>query len=273
MATKRKTYHFRHGDIIDVEEYHDGNYGAPGENRSRRAKPTKEQMRKVNAMNKARRARQKLLEYFNDGDCFATWTYAPSRRPRDMTEAKADFRRAMKQVRKEFKKRGMELYWLRNIEQGTKGAWHIHLVIKETGDTAGILKDAWPHGSVYISGIRNNDKIYDEDFSKLANYITKDEHTEYRKKDGEAGKPRIREASYSSSRNMPLKEPCVDRLVRWKQEVKPKKGYYIAGCYEGINPVTGYPYRRYTMIRLQGGKETGKADKYGRRGHPPRGSG
>lgn len=43
MGTKRKTYRFRQGDIIDVEEYHDGNYGAPGKNRTKKKKLTEEQ--------------------------------------------------------------------------------------------------------------------------------------------------------------------------------------------------------------------------------------
>ena len=31
MATKRNKYIMKHGDVIDIEEYHDGNYGATGE--------------------------------------------------------------------------------------------------------------------------------------------------------------------------------------------------------------------------------------------------
>ena len=36
MAVKRKTYELQKGTIIDREEYHDGNYGAPGKPRERR---------------------------------------------------------------------------------------------------------------------------------------------------------------------------------------------------------------------------------------------
>jgi len=50
---------------------------------------------------------------------------------------------------------------------------------------------------------------------------------------------------------MPLPEAKVDKLHRWKKDPKPKKGYYIFRMAEGINPVTGYLYRSYTMIRLQ----------------------
>lgn len=251
MAIKRKTYHFRHDDIIEVEEFHDGRYGNPGEKRKTREKPTKEQMQRVNRYNKTKRCRHRLLQYFTAGDTFATWTYEVKNRPPDMKGALKDFRDAMKVVRKEYKKRGEKLYWIRNIEQGTKGAWHIHLVINEIGDTSAILKKAWKKGGTYSEEIRLSEKLYDEDFSRLAAYMTKDEHTVEKKANGEDAKPRIREASYSISRNMPLPEPKKDKLVRWKREVKPKKGYYIAKIFEGINPVTGYMYRRYTQIRLR----------------------
>ena len=48
MATRRKEYRFRNGKIIEIEENHDGNYGAPGQKRIKKKKPTEEQMRLVN---------------------------------------------------------------------------------------------------------------------------------------------------------------------------------------------------------------------------------
>lgn len=140
---KRKRYRFRQGDVIDVEEFHDGRYGGPGTGRAKRAKPTEEQMRVVNAQNKAKRCRQRMLEYFKEGDIFATWTYEVRNRPPDMQAALKDFQKAMRYVRREFKKRGYEVFWIRNIERGTKGAWHIHLVINEIGDTASIITKAY----------------------------------------------------------------------------------------------------------------------------------
>ena len=58
----------------DWVEFHDGRYGAPGEKRQKRVKPTQEQIRIVNAQNKAKRCRQKMLAYFKRGDILATWT-------------------------------------------------------------------------------------------------------------------------------------------------------------------------------------------------------
>lgn len=257
MGTKRKTYKFRQGDIIDVEEFHDGNYGSPGRGREKKRKPTEEQMRAVNARNKMLRCRRRLLEYFTPGDIFATWTYEVKNRPVSMKEALKDFRDAMKKVRAQFKKRGKELFWIRNIERGTKGAWHIHLVINEIGDTASIITGAWKKGGTYITEIRNNEKFYDEDFTRLASYMTKDEHSVEMKQDGTPGKPRIREANYNTSRNMPLPEPKVDKLLTWRKVPKVKDGYYMVNFYEGENPATGLRYRRYTMARIDRGKRGG----------------
>jgi hypothetical protein len=248
---KRNTYRFRRGSIKEVEEYHDGNYGAPGKERITKKKKTPEQMELINQINKTKRCRHRLLEYFNPDDIFATWTYEVKNRPPDMETALKHFRDAMRKVREKYRKQKVPLYWIKNIEQGTRGAWHIHLVVTGIGDTASILTEAWTHGGTYVTKIRLNDKIYDEDFSRLAAYMTKDEHTREKKKDGTEGKPRLRQASYSTSRNMPLKKPKVDRLIHWKKEVKPPKGYVIIKIHEGKNPVTGYSYRRYTMVRVR----------------------
>ena len=76
---------------------------------------------------------------------------------------------------------------------------------------ADILRESWPHGGIYIETIRLNDKLYDEDFTRLAAYMTKGEHTEGLRSDGTPAKPRIREASYSTSRNMPLTDPETEK--------------------------------------------------------------
>lgn len=246
---RRKKYKLRQGDIIEVEEYHDGRYGGAGNSRKKKEKPTQEAVRIINSQNKAKKCRQRMLEYFREGDVLATWTYEVRNRPPDMAGALKDFQKAMRRVRTEYRKRGYEVFWIRNIERGSKGAWHIHLLINEIGDTASILMNAWNKGGTWTTKIKDS-KLYSADMSQLASYLTKDQYTKAERKDGKSGKPRLAESSYSTSRNMPLPEPEVDKLQRWKSDPKPKKGYYIAKSIEGINPVTGYRYRRYTMVRL-----------------------
>ena len=221
MATKRVTHTFRKGDILEVKEYHDGRYGARGLPREKKRKPTPEQMAVVNAMNKAETARHRLLDFTN----------------------------LISKLRTRYKKEQIELRWIRNIEKGTKGAWHVHMVITGCRDTIRWVEECWPHGGIYAEQLEKS-KYYEEDFSQLASYITKNEKVGEKREDGKRDKPRLSESSYSTSRNMPLKPPKKKKLARWPKEIKQKNGYYIAKSYEGINPATGFKYRRYTLIRL-----------------------
>lgn len=149
MATKRVTHTFRKGDILEVKEYHDGRYGARGLPREKKRKPTPEQMAVVNAMNKAETARHRLLEYFGKEDYFLTLTYRVEARPPDMAKAKKDFTNLISKLRTRYKKEQIELRWIRNIEKGTKGAWHIHMVITGCRDTIRWVEECWPHGGIY----------------------------------------------------------------------------------------------------------------------------
>ena len=255
MATKRKVYRLRGGTVLDIDEFHDGRYGGPGGKREKKRETTPEQMKEANRRTKVKNCQRRMLQYFRSGDCFATLTYAVQNRPEAMEQAVTDFGKAWRMVRAEYKKRGKELFWMRNIERGTKGAWHIHVIINEIGETAAILQKAWKKGGLYIETIKQNERLYDPSFRKLAEYMTKDGDTKEKKQDGTLAKPKLREASYNHSRNMPLPDPEKKYLKRWKEEVKPPKGYYIADYYEGINPKTGYKYRRYTLISLERRKE------------------
>lgn len=242
---------FRKGDVIDYIETPDGRYGTRGLSRMKKKKPTKEQMAEINKQNKERRCRAYLMEYFRPGDTFATWTYRPSARPPDMKAALKDFQTSVRKIRKEYRKRGYELFWIRNIERGTRGAWHIHIAVNAIPGTAEILKQTWTKGGIYLETIKDSEKFGDDDMSRLAAYLTKDAHLGEKKEDGTREKPRLREASYGHSRNMQLPPVRKRKLRHWKEEIKPKKGYYISKLWEGINPYTGMKYRRYTMIRLE----------------------
>ena len=235
---KKKIYEF--ANAIEVQEYHTAKYGAPGQERIKKKKPTPEQVEKINQEQKERKARHRLRKYFDTNDYFTCLTYARDSRPLDMTAAKEDFRKFLKRIRGEYKKRGAPLYWMRNIEVGTKGGWHIHMVINRIPDTDVILAKAWTHGRTV------NQLMYEKgEFRELAGYITKTPKTD----------PRLRETNFNSSRNMPLPEPKQKIYRRWKtwREIKPPKGFYLDqdSVSEGTNPVTGYPYREYTLLRLQ----------------------
>lgn len=133
-------------------------------------------------------------------------TYKVEERPPDMAKAKKDFTNLISKLRTRYKKEQIELRWIRNIEKGTKGAWHVHMVITGCRDTIRWVEECWPHGGIYAEQLEKS-KYYEEDFSQLASYITKNEKVGEKREDGKRDKPRLSESSYSTSRNMPLKPP------------------------------------------------------------------
>lgn len=228
-------------NAIEVVDYHTARYGAPGQKRVKRKKPTPEEMERVNQMNRERLARWRLWEHFDVDDYFTLLTYKKEARPPDMGAAKEDFRKFVREVRKEYAKRGAALKWMRNIEVGSKGAWHVHVIVNRIPDTDVILNKAWEHGKV-VSQL-----LYEKGgFQQLAAYITKTPKTD----------KRLKESNYSTSRNLPLPEPKKKIYRHWKhwrdiEKVKVPEGFYLDSYHEGINPVTGYLYRRYILLRIR----------------------
>lgn len=232
---KRKVWELKRA--IEVEEYHDGQARAPGQKRQARKKLTKEQVALRNQKNKENKARRKLRMHFQVDDYFSRLSYRIDERPTDMEAATKDFYAFRKKLSREYKKRGYELKWMRNIEVGTKNGWHIHFIVNRIPDTDLILRKAWTHGTVH------NQLIYDTGgFAKLAAYITKSPLTD----------SRLRESSYNTSRNLPIPEP-EPKIIKWKEfhKIRPPKGYYLdkETYYEGINAM-GYKFRTYTFLRF-----------------------
>ena len=238
MSYRENQYKFK--NAIEVEQYHTARYGAPGQERQKKVKPTSEQMEKRNQYNKEKLARRKMRAHMDVNDYFTTLTFRKDVRPPDMVAAKVCFREFYQTVGKEYRKRGYELKWLRNIEVGTKGAWHIHVVLNRIPDTDLILRNAWKYGKV-VSQLLNEKG----EFARLAAYITKTEKTD----------PRLKETSYSTSRNLPVPKPVQKDREHWKtwKDIRIPKGFYLDqdSVREGVNPHTGYEYRCYTLLRVR----------------------
>lgn len=226
-----------------VEEYHTARYGAPGHKREPKRKPTPEEVRQVNQRQKMRKCHIRLEEYFTEEDWFLTLTYSPEKRPADMAEAKGHFSKLIGRLKTIYKKAGEELRWIRNIERGTKGAWHIHLAIKALpGQRVDrIVQGLWEYGFV-------NPRVMVHEgggFRSLAGYLTKSEVTDKRKK----------ETSYSTSRNMPLPEP-EKKIISYRSVGKPRtpKGFLLDrdSFFLGVNPFTGYLYSTYAYTKIGG---------------------
>ena len=238
MSYTGKRYRFK--NAIEVEEYHTARYGAPGQKRQKKRKAIPEEIDKINQYNRVKTARRKLRANFDVHDYFTDLTYRRDERPPDMAAAKKDFKKFIREVRKQYKKHGYELKWMRNIEVGTKNGWHIHLIINRYPETDIILAEAWKKGKVI------NQLMYEKgEFRKLAEYITKTPKTD----------PRLKESDYSTSRNLPIPEPKEKVYLKWEswRNVRVPQGFYldVDSYHEGVNPVTGFRYRHYTLIRIK----------------------
>lgn len=234
--------------VREVWQYHDQRCGAPGQKRQKRGKEARDVR---NQRQKERKCRWRLRQYFKAGDTYVTLTCQKDKRPADMDEMKARWTAFMKELRKIYKKDGVTFRWIRNIEVGSKGAWHIHAALPSLErNMPAVIADAWPWGKAHI------DAMYDDGkFQDLAEYLTKTPRTE----------KRLVDADHASSRNMPIPAPIEKTMVRWPtfegNEIKmvPKGWYVDKDSIEEYLTPCGYPVRRYQLF------ETAQTAREGRK--------
>ena len=177
-----------------------------------------------------------------------TITYRKGDRP-TWSEMIKDIQKLIKDVRKRYRKIGKELKYIYRLQIGKRGGPHIHILVNrvqsQEGGTDIFFSECWKKGHI------NFRSLYEAgNFEDLAEYIAKPIE-EWEPKEAKR---------YHPSRNLIRKEPkekvinrrnLVDKQGRMIYPKAPK-GYYINpdSVKMGINPVTGYAYRHYTLIKL-----------------------
>lgn len=230
---------------IEVEKKHTGKYGAPGQKRQKRKKATPEEIKKQNEYNRVKKLRRKIGYNFNSNDWYITLTYKKENRP-TTEKAKKILREFLDYLRKEYKKRGQPLKYIIVTEWKNKAIHHhiiINHIVDAKTDTSKLIHKKWKYGGKHFQHLYE-----DGDFKKLAEYLVKE--TKDTKQESESPS----RLSYSCSRNLEMPKP-KKKILRRKQwdEPKPRKGYYIDkdSIIEGVNPITGYHYQHYIMIKIE----------------------
>ncbi|BCK01437.1 rolling circle replication-associated protein [Anaerocolumna chitinilytica] len=240
----------------EYEYKYAGKYGAKGEKRGKRKKATPEQIKRQNQSNREKKMRRLIKANFIPDDLWNTLKYPKGTRiPLEgVREHLKDFLIAL---RKEYKKRGEPLKFIKRMEIGEQGGIHIHILVNrlKNAQTDLIIQQCWQQGSV------NHESIYEHGgYKKLANYIVKlpDEEME-----GQLSffpeEERKELVSYSTSRNLIRPEPERTEYRRWtvrdliENGPKPTPGYYIDkdSIHYGVNPYTGMSYYHYTEYRIE----------------------
>lgn len=236
------------GDTLEVEEKHTGRYGAAGQKREQRRKPTPEDIMRQNQWKRVRDLRRLIKWNFTTGDSWITLTYRKDERP-SWGEMIKHMQKFIRQLQAKYKKYGWTLKYIWRPQIGKKGAIHIHILVSAMSNvetrTEKIVRDLWTHGNP------NMKVVYDLKNGDLAEYIA----TPLQEWEPEEAK------GFHPSRNLIRKEPARETVRRRSlvdkqgriREIKPKKGYYVDpnSIEQGINPVTGYAYRRYTLVKIQ----------------------
>ncbi len=239
------------GNTREVEEKHTGRYGARGQKRQKRRKATPEEIAKQNKWKRERDVRRLIKWNFGAGDYWFTLTYKKGSRP-PWKQIQKDMSRFIRKLRDKYKKYGWELKYIYRLEIGKRGGPHVHILINRKSndetDTGLLVETLWEHGHAQTK------RVYDVDSGELAQYITKplQEHEPEDLK------------RYHPSRNLIRKEPEKKAVLRRSLvdrygipvEPKPPKGWAVipGSVRQGTNPVTGYAYRHYILIKTGKGR-------------------
>lgn len=200
--------------------------------RGKKCGTTPPKQREVNRRIQADKKIWVFLENFKKGDFWIDLNYRQGERPDDLETASCDIEKVLHKLARQLKSKGIRLTYMRMTERGELGGVHHHLIIKNNFDI-GILNKLWMKGKVIA------DRVYSENLIKLAEYFAK-------------GRKETNEKKYSQSRNLIIPEPKVEVMTanRWREDIKPKKGYEIYNIFNGYHDLIGYEYQRIVMRRI-----------------------
>lgn len=245
---------------IEHEYKYPGRYGAKGEKRRKKERPTPEQVARQNQLNREAKYRRLIRGNFYPGDFWVTLKYKRGTR-KPMGEFVKDMGRFLREMRKEYGARGEPFKFVYRLEVGKRGGMHAHVIINRLpGDahTDLIIRDAWRKaagdGSVDYTTLREAGGC-----RELAAYIVKQPEEEAK---GQMSlfpeEDRKKLVKVSSSRNLKRDEPVRKAYTHWTMRrilengPKPTPGYYIEeeSIVSGVNPFTGMSYYKYSEARI-----------------------
>ena len=247
MGYLKKTYILRHG--IQSEEYFSLGLHSKGEKRSCRKAQTPEKVKENNQRMKKDKIQRLMLEYFDPGDKYITLTYSDDKAPDNIGKVQQDMKMLIAHIKPYYAGTGTQIRWIRNIERTKRGIFHVHILLKNPPgtDIGKEVREYWKkrHGKI----AKSEDTYMDGAFGALAAYMAKTA-----REDGQIV------SSYSHSRGMKDVPPKRKEYRRWKArsrgrwlDIKVPKGYELVkeSVYEGISEITGYPFRRYVLLKQE----------------------
>ena len=267
-----KTY-----DLGEVREMEVGWTGVRSGSRGRTAPPTKEQIKKWNHKQKAKKYRRLIEANFKRGDNWVCFKYKKGTR-KPLKEVISDFARCRRQIREIYRRAGQPFRYLYRLEYGRNCGVHIHMICNylEGVNNIEALQTAWhasikpeerTHGAVDIESLSGSGG-----YDQLAEYICKEPESDEGGQlhlDIEGLEEKKALIRMHASKNLHYPKPEKKMIARkivlrlWREDPKPAPGYAVVkgSIHRGHNPVTGTPYIHWKEIRLKEEKpETARRD-------------
>lgn len=235
-----------YGNRIEVRKYHTSKYGAKGEKRSKRTKPTPEQVKAYNERQAIKKLTRLIIGNFTRGDVHLTLTYTREQRP-DAEGSRILLGKFLRKLRAAYRKMGYELKYIIVTEWESKSIHH-HMILNSVPELMGLLAELWSHGGTHITPL-----YADQDYEGLAKYLVKETKETFRKADNPYRQ------RWTASRNLKKPEEKIEvvKADSWREEPKTPKslsdqGYALDkdSVYTGFD-IFGYPFIEYTFRRWE----------------------
>lgn len=269
MAYVRRRWVAHHRRYIVEDKYHTQRMMPEKKSIRERRRPrtglgTSQKQAKINARQRAERLSRLILDNFESGDWYVTFTLDS-----ELTEdaIKTAYGKMTRELRRWYKKRGVICKYiavLENLKNG--GRKHGHILLPAVPDASfqemrRALKKAWPQGDVYLKPYAGEVM----DAFRLASYYVKEEvKVDRRTKAGKACEEQDAQpmrGRLMTSRNLlrtePTKEP-IRTAETYRETIKAPRGYHVVVelSYNGFTE-EGYPYQHavYEADELQEEKQ------------------
>lgn len=230
----------RAGKVVEVEEYYTRRYLKKGLQREPNRKPTTEQQMKINEKNAVRDLTRILNTNFSETDYLLTYTYN-AEEPPTVDFAKKEWQKLIRNTRNLCKRNGEAFKYVHVTEWKNKRIHH-HIVMSIGNVDIREVKKLWKHGRVKIQVLDNSGQ-----YKKIAEYLIKKTRKTFRDPESPCKK------RWTPSRN--LKKPVISKTIvkddSWRKTPRIWKNYTLEDLYTGYSDYTGYPFRKYTMIRKE----------------------
>lgn len=235
---------FYSGAVLEVEKTCSFKYKGKDTKRGPKMEKTPENMRKVNRRNAAKKLSRLINANFVENDMHMVWTYDPVNRAENPVEAGKDMQKAIRKLKREYKKIGLELKYVAVTEYG-KRSMHHHLVINSGLDVAAIQK-IWGLGKIHVTLLDDSG-----DYERLAKYLLKQSDKTFNDPEKSVWAKR-----WCAGRNLerPSKEERVVKSDSWRERPVAPAGYYLItdSISVGVSDVTGWPYQYYKCVKITG---------------------